>query len=126
MLVRNSYKKCDVLQRPKIQKSSNYQQQQPHLPFTMHKLPQDTSKRVKMVIRCNFTPKVTITYSGNPPPNSKLHRCNASTLLSSTVHREVETSRERPKSAPYLRLKIEKGDPSGSVKLQLAAKKEKN
>ena len=32
------------------------------------------------------------------------------------------TSRERPKSAPYLRLKIQKGDPSGFVKLQLAAK----
>ena len=35
------------------------------------------------------------------------------------------TSRERPKSAPYLRLKIEKGDPSGFVKLQLVAKNEK-
>ena len=35
------------------------------------------------------------------------------------------TSRELPKSAPYLRLKIEKGDPSGFVKLQLAAKNEK-
>ena len=32
------------------------------------------------------------------------------------------TSRERPKSAPYLRLKIKKGDPSGFVKLQLVAK----
>ena len=64
MFVGNSYIKCDVLQRPKIQKSSNYQQQQPDLPFTMHKLPQDPSKRVKMVITCNYTPKVTITYSG--------------------------------------------------------------
>ena len=36
------------------------------------------------------------------------------------------TSRERPKSAPYLRLKIQKGDPSGFVKLQLVAKNEKN
>ena len=34
-------------------------------------------------------------------------------------------SRERPKSAPYLRLKNEKGDPPGFVKLQLAAKKKK-
>ena len=37
---------------------------------------QDPSKRVKMVnfeqeeITCNFTPKITITYSGNPPPNN--------------------------------------------------------
>ena len=37
------------------------------------------------------------------------------------VH-EMKTSRERPKSAPYLRLKIKKGDPSGFVKLQLVAK----
>ena len=37
-----------------------------------------------------------------------------------------KTSRERPKSAPHLRLKIEKGDPSGFVKLQLVAKNEKN
>ena len=39
---------------------------------------------------------------------------------------EKKTSRERPKSAPYLRLKIEKGDLSGFVKLQLVAKNEKN
>ena len=38
----------------------------------------------------------------------------------------IKTSRERPKSAPYLRLEIEKGDPSGFVKLQLVAKNEKN
>ena len=38
---------------------------------------------------------------------------------------ETLTSRERPKSAPYLRLKIEKGYPSGFVKLQLVAKNEK-
>ena len=31
------------------QKFNNYQQQQPHLPFTMHRLPQGPSKRVKMV-----------------------------------------------------------------------------
>ena len=49
------------------QKFNNYQQQQPHLPFTMHRLPQGPSKRVKMVnfdqekFTCNFTPKVTIT-----------------------------------------------------------------
>ena len=35
---------------------------------------------------------------------------------------QEKTSRERPKSAPYLRLKIKKGDPSGFVKLQLVAK----
>ena len=36
---RNPYKKCDVLiQEFKFQKSSNYQQQQPRLPFTLHKL----------------------------------------------------------------------------------------
>ena len=33
-------------------------------------------------------------------------------------------SRERPKSAPYLRLQNEKVDPPGFVKLQLAAKNE--
>ena len=49
------------------QKFNNYQQQQPHLPFTMHRLPQGPSKRVKMInfeqekFTCNFTPKVTIT-----------------------------------------------------------------
>ena len=42
-------KKCDVLSRPKFQKSSNYQQQQPLLPFTIHKLYQDPSKRVQFV-----------------------------------------------------------------------------
>ena len=44
--VRSSYKNCVVLFRPKFQKSSNYQQQQPQWPFTMHKLSQDPSKRV--------------------------------------------------------------------------------
>ena len=49
------------------QKFNNYQQQQPHLPFTLHRLPQGPSKRVKMVnfdqekLTCNLTPKVTIT-----------------------------------------------------------------
>ena len=48
------------------QKFNNYQQQ-PQLPFTMQRLPQGPSKRVKMVnfdqeqFTCNFTPKVTIT-----------------------------------------------------------------
>ena len=46
-LVKKSYKKCYVLFRPKTQKSSNYQQQQPHLPFTMHRLPQDPSKEIR-------------------------------------------------------------------------------
>ena len=58
-----------MLFRPKIQKSSNYQQQQPQLPFTTHKLSQDPSKRVQIVsfeqeeFTCNFRPKITITYS---------------------------------------------------------------
>ena len=62
-LVRDSYKKCDVLFQPKFQKSSNYQQQQPQLPFTMHERSQDPSKRVQIVdfeqedFTCNFTPK---------------------------------------------------------------------
>ena len=47
--MRNSYKKCDVLYRLKFQKPSNYQQQQPQLPFTMHKLSQDPSKRVQRI-----------------------------------------------------------------------------
>ena len=59
----NFYKNYDVIFRPKIQKSSNYQQQQPHLPFTMQRLPQDPRKMVKIVnfdqeeFTCNFTPK---------------------------------------------------------------------
>ena len=62
-LVRNSYKKCDVSFRPKFQKTSNYQQQQPQLPFTMHKLSQNPSKRAQIVdfeqedFTCIFTPK---------------------------------------------------------------------
>ena len=78
-LIRNSYKKCDVLFRPKFQKSSNYQQQKPQLPFTMHKLSQDPSKRVQIVnfeqedFTCNFTPEITITYSiyETPDKNSE-------------------------------------------------------
>ena len=58
-----------MLFRPKLQKPSHYQQQQPQLPFTMHKLSQYPSKRVQIVnfeqkeFACNFTPKNTITYS---------------------------------------------------------------
>ena len=62
----------------KNSKIIKYQQQQPHLPFTMHRLPQDHRKMIKIVnfdqeeFTCNFTlpPKVTITYSGNPPPTN--------------------------------------------------------
>ena len=43
-------------------------------------------------------------------------------LYVTKMHGLVITSRERPKSAPYLRLKVQKGDPSGFVKLQLVAK----
>ena len=77
-LVRNSYKKCDVLFRPNFQKSSNYQQQQPQLPFTMHKLSQDPSKRLQIVnfeqedFTCNFTPETTITYSSYETPEKTL------------------------------------------------------
>ena len=49
-LVRNSYKKCDVLFRPKNQKSSNYQQQQPQLPFTMHKLSPKTPRTLQLMM----------------------------------------------------------------------------
>ena len=54
----------------------NYQQQQPQLPFTTHRLPQDPSKRVKMVdfneenFTCNSGPEITITYSGNTLQNN--------------------------------------------------------
>ena len=74
-LVRNCYRKCDVLSRPKFQKSSNYQQQQPQLPFAMHKLSQDPRKRVQIVnfeqedFTCNFTPEITITYSSYETPD---------------------------------------------------------
>ena len=75
----NSYKKCYVLFRPKIQKSSNYQQQQPQLPFKMHKLSQDPSKKVQIVdfehegFTCKFTLKITITYSSYETPNKYEH-----------------------------------------------------
>ena len=58
-----------MLFRPKFQKSSNYQQQQPQLMFTTRKLSQDPSKRVQIIdfeqedFTCNFTPEITITYS---------------------------------------------------------------
>ena len=82
-LVRNSYKKCDVLFRPKFQKSSNYQQQQPQLPFTMHKLSQDPSKRVQIVdfeqedSTCNFNPEITITYSSYETPDKNSENSSA-------------------------------------------------
>ena len=81
-LVRNSYKNCDVLIRPKLQKSSNYQQQQPQLPFTMHKLFQDPSKRLQIVnfeqdFTCNFTPEITITYSRYETPDKNSENSSA-------------------------------------------------
>ena len=82
-LVRNSYKKCDVLFRPKLQKSSNYQQQQPQLPFTMHKLSQDPSKRLQIVnfeqedFTCNFTPEITITNSSYETPDKNSENSSA-------------------------------------------------
>ena len=81
--VRNSYKKCDVLFRPKFQKSSNYQPQQPQLPFTMHKLSQDPSKRLQIVnfeqedFTCNFTPEITITYSSYKTPDKNSENSSA-------------------------------------------------
>ena len=82
-LVRNSYKKCDVLFRPKFQKSSNYQQQQPQLPFTLHQLSQDPSKRVQIVnfeqkdFTCNFTPEIPITYSSYETPDKNSENSSA-------------------------------------------------
>ena len=81
-LVRNSYKNCDVLIRPKLQKSSNYQQQQPQLPFTMHKLFQDPSKRLQIVnfeqdFTCNFSPEITITYSRYETPDKNSENSSA-------------------------------------------------
>ena len=82
-LVRNSYKKCDVLFRPKFKKSSNYQRQQPQLPFTMHKLSQDPSKGVQIVdfeqedFTCNFTPEITITYSSYETPDKNSENSSA-------------------------------------------------
>ena len=82
-LTRNSYKKCDVLFRPKFQKSSNYQQQQPQLPFTMYKLSQDPSKKVRNVnfeqedFTCNLTPKITITYSSYETPDKNSENSSA-------------------------------------------------
>ena len=82
-LVRSSYKKCDVLFRPKLQKSSNYQQQLPQMPFTMHKLSQDPSKRLQIVkfeqedSSCNFTPEITITYSSYETPDKNSENSSA-------------------------------------------------
>ena len=80
---RSSYKKCDVLFRPQFQKSSNYQQQQPQLPFTMHKLSQNPSNRVQIVnfeqeeFTCNFTPKIIIMYSSYETPDKNCENSSA-------------------------------------------------
>ena len=72
-----------MLIRPKLQKSSNYQQQQPQLPFTMHKLSQDPSKRLLIVnfeqedFTCNFTPEITITYSSYETPDKNSENSSA-------------------------------------------------
>ena len=72
-----------MLIRPKLQKSSNYQQQQPQLPFTMHKLSQDPSKRLQIVsfeqedFTCNFTPEITITYSSYETPDKNCENSSA-------------------------------------------------
>ena len=72
-----------MLIRPKLQKSSNYQQQQPQLPFTMHKLSQDPSKRLQIVnfeqedFTCNFTPEITITYSSYETPDKNSENSSA-------------------------------------------------
>ena len=74
-LVRNFYKKCDVLSR--------LQHQQPQLPFTMHKLSQDPSKSVQIVnfeqedFTCNFTPEITITYSSYETPDKNSENSSA-------------------------------------------------
>ena len=72
-----------MLIRPKLQKSSNYQQQQPQLPFTMHKLSQDPSKRLQIVnfeqedFTCTFTPEITITYSSYETPDKNSENSSA-------------------------------------------------
>ena len=71
-----------MLLRPKLQKSSNVQQQPPQLPFTMHKMSQDPSKRVQIVnfeqdFTCNFTPKITITYSSYETPDKNSENSSA-------------------------------------------------
>ena len=82
-LVRNSYKKYEVVIRPKLQKSSNYQQQQPQLPFTIHKLSRDPSKRLQIVnleqedFTSNFTPEITITYSSYETPDKNSENSSA-------------------------------------------------
>ena len=73
-----------MLFRPKFQKSSNYQQQQSQLPFTIYKLSQDPSKRVQIVdfeqedFTCNFTPEITITYSSYETPDKNSENSSAS------------------------------------------------
>ena len=74
--------KCVVF-LTKISKSFNYKKQQPQLPFTMHKLSQDPSKSVQIVnfeqieFTCNFTPKITITYSSDETPDKKSENASA-------------------------------------------------
>ena len=81
--MRNSHKRCDVLFRPKLQKSSNFKKQQPQLPFTVHKLSQDHSKRVQYVhfeqeeFTCNFTTNITITYSSYETPDKNSENFSA-------------------------------------------------
>ena len=72
-----------MLFRPKFQKPSNYQQQQPQLPFTMLKLSQDPGKRIQIVnfekeeLTCNFTPKITLTYSSYETPDKNSENSSA-------------------------------------------------
>ena len=70
-----------MLFRPKLQKSSNYQHQQPQLPFLMHKLSQDPSKRLvnfeQEDFTCNFTPEITITYSSYETPDKNSENSSA-------------------------------------------------
>ena len=59
------------------------QQQQPQLPFTMHKLSLDPSKRVQIVnfeqedFTCNFTPEITTTYSSFETPDKNSENSSA-------------------------------------------------
>ena len=63
--------------------SSKFQQQMSQLPFTMHQLSQDPSKRVQIVnfeqqeFTYNFTPKLTITYSSYETPSKNSENSSA-------------------------------------------------
>ena len=56
---------------------------QPQLPFTMHKLSLDPSKRVQIVnfeqedFTCSFTPEITITYSSYETPDKNSENFSA-------------------------------------------------